>query len=560
MKLSLKHVKIALYVALFLVASVLFFKWQMVNAPAPQPEASTAQSQAVGSSADAASSNVPNLPVSTGDSGSSKAHLLLGTPPASTLSNNVITVDTPVMKVAISPIGGKIVSLYLTHYNANLKSDQPFQLLAQNQNALHYVVESGLVSSDPAMPKNMVFKSAQTHYTLDDEGQLSVNLTWQGSQGLEITKTFTFLPNAYTVSVNYTIHNTGKAAWSGRFYGELTRNKVEEKSSLLNSYTNYTGAAISYPDDHYQKVKFSEMEDSAISQTVKSGWVAMLQHYFITAFVPPKGVDITQFSAVNNGLYSIGLALPTVTVAPGASETTGATLYAGPAISSELNAIAPYLGKTVDYGWLWFISDLIFAVMKWIHAFVGNWGVAIILVTCLIKLIFYPLSAKSYLSMAKMRALQPKIKALREKVGSDRQKLGMATMELYRKEKVSPLGGCLPIMIQIPVFIALYWVLMESVELRQAPFFGWIHDLSVHDPLYILPVLMGLSMFVQQRLNPAPPDPMQAKIMMFLPVVFTVMFLSFPAGLVLYWLVNNCLSILQQWWVMSRYQKRTKKH
>lgn len=549
--LSLKNVKIALYAALFVIASVLFFKWQLINAPAPS--AIPAETSTTAGTTN--NTNTPNLPMTNGSSTVSSSPLM----PATPVANNLITVNTPLMQIKIDPNGGKIVSATLSQYKESLGSSQAFQLLDQNNNGLYYVVESGLVAGNNSLPANMTFTSPQSTYTLGNEGQLNVNLSWHNAQGLMLTKTFSFFPRDYTISVNYTIQNHTAAVWNGRFYGEITRNVPPSQSSLLNSYTNYTGAAISSPDDHYQKVKFADMDEANLSQTVSSGWVAMLQHYFITAWAPGATTSLTQFSAANNGLYSIGLALPTVSVAPGATETTGATLYVGPAVPDQLKAVAPYLDKTVDYGWLWFISELIFGVMKWIYSYVGNWGVAIILVTVLIKLVFYPLSGKSYLSMAKMRELQPKVKALREKIGDDRQKLGMATMELYRKEKVNPLGGCLPILVQIPVFIALYWVLMESVELRQAPFFGWIHDLSARDPYFILPILMGVSMFVQQKLNPPAPDPMQAKIMMFLPLVFTVMFLGFPSGLVLYWLVNNCLSILQQWWVMSRYRKSVAK-
>lgn len=558
--LTLKNIKIALYVAIFIVASLLFLKWNMVNAPTPSAtEASTTGNvtlpgNGVSSPALAGSTlNGVNLPVTTaGNAAPAQAQ-----PPV--LPNNLINVNTPLFQVKIDPAGGNIVYAVLHQYNADLGSSAPFMLLNEDPNSLYYVVNSGLVAGNASLPQHMVFESAQTSYVLNTNDQvLNVNLTWTGG-GLTLIKTYTFFPNQYTVNVNYTIKNGTGSAWAGRFYGELTRNVPASESSLLNTYTNYTGAAISYPDNHYQKIKFADMSESNLSQTVASGWVAMLQHYFITAWIPAQGTAITQFSAVNGGLYSIGLANPTISIAPGASATTGGSLYMGPAITTQLSAAAPYLDKTVDYGWLWFISELIFVVMKWIFTYVGNWGLAIILVTILIKMVFYPLSAKSYLSMAKMRELQPKVAALKEKIGDDRQKLGVATMELYRKEKVNPLGGCLPIVVQIPVFIGLYWVLMESVELRQAPFYFWIHDLSARDPYFILPVLMGISMFIQQRLNPAPPDPMQAKVMMFLPLVFTIMFLGFPSGLVLYWLVNNCLSILQQWWVMSRYHKKVAK-
>ncbi len=557
--LTLKHIKIALYVAIFIVASLLFLKWNIVNAPVPS--ATTAATENANLPNNGANSLAPagntlngvNLPVTTaGNAAPAQAQ-----PPV--LPNNLINVNTPLFQVKIDPAGGNIVYAVLHQYNADMGSSAPFMLLNADPNSLYYVVDSGLVAGNASLPQHMIFQSVKTSYALNTNDQvLNVNLTWVGN-GLSVVKTYTFFPNNYTVNVNYTIKNGTGSAWAGRFYGELTRNTPVSESSLLNTYTNYTGAAISSPDNHYQKVKFADMSESNLSQTVASGWVAMLQHYFVTAWIPAQGTAITQFSAVNGGLYSIGLANPTISIASGASATTGGTLYMGPAITTQLSTAAPYLDKTVDYGWLWFISELIFVVMKWIFAYVGNWGLAIILVTVLIKMVFYPLSAKSYLSMAKMRELQPKVAALKEKIGDDRQKLGVATMELYRKEKVNPLGGCLPIVVQIPVFIGLYWVLMESVELRQAPFYFWIHDLSARDPYFILPVLMGLSMFIQQRLNPAPPDPMQAKVMMFLPLVFTIMFLGFPSGLVLYWLVNNCLSILQQWWVMSRYHKKVAK-
>jgi YidC/Oxa1 family membrane protein insertase len=549
--LSLKNIRTALYIALFIVASILFMKWQALNAPAP---VAATPATSVSTSANGVATLPGNVSLAVTPAANTNPVVVSAAP----FAPNLITVDTPLMQVKINPVGGNIVYAVLKNYKQSMGSNQPFLLLNQDPNSLYYIIESGLVTGDNSLPTNMTFSSPATSYTLGDQNQLTINLTWNNA-GLSLIKSYTFFPGVYTVNVAYQIANHGQAVWSGRFYGELTRNAPLSEAGMLNSYTSYTGAAISSPTNHYQKIKFADMVESNLSQTVSSGWVAMLQHYFITAFVPAPNTAVTQFSAVNQGLYSIGLANPTVTVAPGASATTGAAIYLGPAITNQLSVVAPYLAKTIDYGWLWFISGPIFVVMQWIHSYVNNWGFAIILVTCLIKLIFFPLSAKSYLSMAKMRELQPKIKELREKIGDDRQKLGVATMELYRKEKVNPLGGCLPIVVQIPVFIALYWVLMESVELRQAPFIFWIHDLSIRDPFFILPVLMGISMFIQQRLNPAPPDPMQAKIMMFLPLVFTIMFLSFPSGLVLYWLVNQILSILQQWWVMSRYHKKMAK-
>jgi len=316
------------------------------------------------------------------------------------------------------------------------------------------------------------------------------------------------------------------------------------------------GGAITSPDKAYQKISFSDMLDGNLSKNVKGGWAVMQQHYFLSAWIPNKQKTNHYYTSVSqNGIYTIGFVGPRLKIAPGDKLSTKTTFYAGPQLSDRLQAIAPNLDLTVDYGWLWFISIAIFWLMKKIYLLIGNWGWSIVLVTIAIKALFYKLSATSYRSMAKMRRLAPKIKALKERVGNDKQKMSQATMELYKKEKVNPFGGCLPILIQIPFFIALYYVLIESVELRQAPFIFWIHDLSIKDPFYVLPVLMGISMFIQQKLSPAPPDPIQAKMMMLLPVVFTVFFLNFPAGLVLYWFVNNTLSILQQWYVMRKLEK-----
>lgn len=542
--LTLKTLRILLYIGIFLIASLLFFDWEMLTAQSSQKAAEAAAQPSQNNT------GAPNLALGTNGSSATPAaaNLTMSMTKVASTSANLITVNTPLYTLKINPKGGDIVAAVLKQYKTSTTDATPLTLLSNDPNSLYYVVNSGLVTNASDIPNEIPFTSNARNYTLNGAGPGTVSLSWRSPRGVVITKNYTFYPNQYAVNVSYSVKNQSNAALTMRFYGELSRMPPNAPRAFWNSYTNYVGAAISYPDDHYQKLSFSDMAKDNLNQTVASGWVAMLQHYFITAWVPNPGT-ITQFSSLNNNVYSIGLANATQTMQPGQAATTGATLYLGPAIANQLSHVAPYLDKAVDYGWLWFISELIFEVMQWVHHYVGNWGVAIIIVTILIKLMFYPLSAKSYRSMARMRELQPKIAELRNKFGDDRQKLGLATMELYRKEKVNPLGGCLPILVQIPVFIALYWVIMESVEFRQAPFFGWIHDLSARDPYFILPVLMGLSMLVQQRISPKPPDPMQAKMMMILPVVFTVMFLGFPSGLVLYWLVNNCLSVLQQWWV-----------
>ena len=337
----------------------------------------------------------------------------------------------------------------------------------------------------------------------------------------------------------------------------LRTQPVSDKNNLLPGSNSYTGASYSNPGQHrYKKVTFKDMSKGNLDAKATGGWIAMQQHYFLTAWVPNQDVSGRFYTRSFNGNYVIGSLSPTIELSPGQSDSVNARLYLGPEKTSLLKGIAPGLDLTVDYGWLWFISSVLFSVMKAIYSVVGNWGWSIVLVTFLIKLAFFRLSATSYKSMANMRKLQPKMQALRERYGDDKAKLSQATMELYKKEKLNPLGGCLPILVQIPVFIALYWVLIESVELRQAPFIFWIKDLATADPYHVLPLIMGVTMLIQQKLNPAPPDPMQAKVMMFLPVVFTALFWNFPSGLVLYWVVQNVLSILQQWFITRRYDDK----
>jgi YidC/Oxa1 family membrane protein insertase len=327
---------------------------------------------------------------------------------------------------------------------------------------------------------------------------------------------------------------------------------VEATGGLFRTYT-YTGGVISGPDKPYDKIDFSDMRDADLKRSQTGGWIAMIQHYFTGAWVPsPEERNYYYSKAVANDRFVLGVMTPPLSVAPGGTGSVKLTLYAGPKVQQRLKALAPNLERTVDYGWLWLIAEPIFWMLEWIHGVIGNWGFSIIALTMLIKLAFFHLSATSYKSMARMRKLQPRVMDLRDRFSGDKAKLNQAMMELYKKEKINPLGGCLPILVQIPVFISLYWVLLESVALRQAPFILWIHDLSVHDPFFVLPVLMGITMLAQQRLNPAPPDPMQARIMMALPFVFTFLFLFFPAGLVLYWFINNLLSIIQQWVITKK--------
>ncbi|MCF6776811.1 membrane protein insertase YidC [Thiotrichales bacterium 19X7-9] len=469
-----------------------------------------------------------------------------------------IHIKTDVLDLEIKPLNATIVNASLLKYPTSIENKQPLSILT-NQNNIDYISQSAVATS--TKQKNLYFKSEKLNYQMGSANELSVTLVANNGQ-LEVTKIYSFKRGSYDISVKTTVKNISNHSLSARTYNFLSRKEPQSGGGLLNvhSYATYIGAVLSSTSDKYQKESFSNIAKSPVNITTTDGWAAMVEHYFLTAWIPQGSGENVLYTQENkqDKAYIAGIIQPQFELAPSQAQSQTANLYIGPAIKDQLEAAAPNLSYTIDYGLLWFISVIVFWAMAHIHEVVGNWGVSIILVTLLIKILFYPLSAKSFRSMAKMRMLQPKIKQLKERLGDDRQKMSQAMMELYRREKVNPLGGCLPILIQIPVFIALYWVLLESVQLRQAPFIFWIQDLSVKDPYYVLPVLMGLSMLVQQKINPAPPDPVQAKVMMFLPVIFTVMFASFPAGLVLYWLTNNILTIVQQSWVNHRIAKDPK--
>lgn len=485
--------------------------------------------------------------------------------PVITISqHNIIHVKTDVLEADIDTTGGNVTQLTLLNYPTELHSTQPF-LLLNNLPDSRYLAQSGLLNNangPDTSTGQATYTADQQNYSLtSDQKDIQVNLHWQNAKGIKITKSFVFKRNEYNINVAYKIENQSNQVWNGNLYLQLLRKNTGENAnqSRLSTTATYFGAAISSPDKRFQKITFKEMNTKNVDQTITNGWAAMIQHYFVSAWVPDNTIPQHYFSHVtNDGLYTIGMISPSIDVLPGQTVTTSSQLYAGPSIASNLEQVSPTLKLTIDYGWFWFISAIIFWMMQHIYNIVGNWGWSIVLVTVIIKLMFFHLSAKSYRSMSAMKKLQPKINALKERLGNDKQKFTQATLELYRKEKVNPMSGCLPILVQIPVFIGLYWVLIESVQLRQAPFIFWIHDLSMKDPYYVLPVLMGLSMFLQQRLNPPPPDPMQAKVMMLMPIVFTALFMNFPAGLMLYWFVNNSLSFLQQWFIMRNLDKPVK--
>ena len=543
--------RIISYTALALVSLSLWNAWQTDYPPKPVENSMSQQNMNVSD---------PLLPQVN-----SASNTLQSTPSNTSVgstapqSGSLVQVKTDVLNVSIDLQQGDVVSSQLLEYPLSVDDKNTPFLLLQNHPSERYVANSGLfiANGQSVSSLNLGYSTEQSHYELaPNQNQLVVTLNGKDEQGLAVTKEFIFTKGSYLIDVNYKIVNKGNSEWTGYMNTQLLRSSPKEDKSSVFHVGSYTGASYSEPGKHrYQKVSFSDMSKANLDVDSKGGWIAMQQHYFLSAWVPDANAGNKFYTRAVNGDYTIGAVSQPITIQPEGQKTVGAKLYVGPEITSVLKEIAPSLDLTVDYGILWFVSSLLFSLMKAIYNVVGNWGWSIVLVTVLIKLAFYRLSATSYKSMAGMRKLQPKLQALRERYGDDKAKISQATMELYKQEKVNPLGGCLPIVIQIPVFIALYWVLLESVELRQAPFIFWIKDLASADPYHVLPIIMGATMLIQQKLNPAPPDPMQAKVMMFLPVLFTGLFWSFPAGLVLYWIVNNTLSILQQWYITRKYSE-----
>jgi YidC/Oxa1 family membrane protein insertase len=473
-------------------------------------------------------------------------------------AGSLIEVNTDTLQVVIDTQGGDIIQASLSDYLAEMgHSDVPFTLLEQNDQRT-YVAQSGLIGINGTDLKSRpIFKAAQSNYELlDGQQELKVVLSLTDGNGAVINKIYTFTRGSHLVNLTYAVDNRSNQPWSANLFGQIKRDRSADPSASGGmGMSAYLGPAFSFPDDRYYRYDFDDMDDANLKRRALGGWVAMLQHYFVSAWVPNPDQQHNYSTRVSKNAYIAGFVSPALELQAGQSGSTSANFYAGPKIQADLEAISEDLDLVVDYGWLWWVSQPLFWLLNTMFGFVGNWGVAILLVTLCVKAFFFYPSAISYRSMAKMRALAPEIAKLKEKFGDDRAKMSQGMMELYKREKANPLSGCFPIIIQMPVFIGLYWMLMETVELRHAPFFLWIQDLSVQDPYFVLPVLMGATMFIQQMLNPTPPDPMQAKIMKMLPIVFTIFFLWFPAGLVLYWVCNNVLSISQQYVITKRIEK-----
>ena len=571
--------RIAILGAMFVVAYLLILAWQKDyghNETQQQPQKAAVVSHEV-------SADLPNGQTATAASDVPQANHAAQQTTESTAaaSQQLISVQTDLYHLWINPKGGDIVRVELLNHDKNKDSDEPFVMLESDAKRT-YVAQSGLIGlNGPDSGRNgrPVYEIEKSAYTLadakaakDKDGKsvqvLSVPMVFKTADGVEIIKTFTFTQGEYPVVVNHKVVNRSGQNWQGQMFGQLKRDNSEDPGKSdqgIFTLGTFLGGAWGTPEEHYNKLKFANFNDEKLSVEAKGGWIAMVQHYFVSAWIPGE-LKLTQangqeYSAKlesrksSDDMNILSFTSPTINVPAGTVAEVDATFYSGPKIQSELKDLAVGLNQTVDYGWLWPIAKLLFLGLQFFHNLVGNWGWSIILLTILVKLILWPLSSKSYRSMAKMRVIAPEMQRMKEEFGDDRMRFSQEMMALYKREQVNPLSGCLPLLLQMPIFLALYWVLMESVELRHAPWLGWIQDLSAMDPWFILPLIMGVTMYVQQMLNPQPTDPMQAKVFRIMPIMFTVFMLFFPAGLVLYWIVNNSITILQQSFINKSVEK-----
>lgn len=531
-----------LIIGLLFVSFLIYQQWNMDKNPKPAVTEQTVTTQAGSNDLPQGQTNT-NAVAATGNA-------------TDAAKGQLITLKSDVLALTINTQGGDIVRADLLEYPKTERGEEPFELLDINGEH-QYSARSGLIG-DNGIDKNgrpVYHVSAKEFQLASGQDQVTVPMSYTDANGVVYTKLITLKKGSYDVKVDYRIDNKSQQPVSVQMFGELKQNTKKEGGHL--GRPSYRGGAYSSDNTRYEKYSFGDIKDDNLNETTKTGWVAMLEHYFAAAWIPPQNSENTLYSNYSNGFAHIGFISSPQTVAPGQTSEIHSSAWIGPELQDKMAAVAPHLDLTVDYGWLWFISQPLFKFLKFLHSLVGNWGVAIILITLIVKGIMYPLTRAQYTSMAKMRILQPKMKEIRERYSDDRQKQSQAMMELYKKEKVNPLGGCFPIALQMPIFIALYWAFLGSVELRHAPFFLWIHDLSAQDPYYILPVLMGISMYMIQRMSPtAVADPMQQKIMQFMPVAFTVFFLFFPSGLVLYWLVSNCVTLIQQTLIYRELEKK----
>ena len=558
------NIRFLLVIAFAMISYMLWEAWQADYNP--KPEVAISEQPTITNSNE-------ELPVAGNSQVKEVQKNVEAVPEIEVSSDKIITVKTDVLILEIDAKGGTVLNLDLVQYPhdkentivnnmfslVGLKPDEkdlsPIRLLDSKVEKL-FLAQSGLMTSpgsSKAPDHHTVFSSEKAAYELAvGEDSLSVPLVWTDNKGLVVTKTFTFKRGSYDINVEQKINNNSSNTWSGRQYGQLLRIPyVDDKGNTF--IRTFAGGVVYTEEEKYQKIDYDEMQDENLNVATLGGWSAMVQHYFATAWVPPKDQQNHFYTKeLKDWRYVIGSYSPEVTVQPRTEIVLNSHLFSGPKIQPMMEEIATGLELTVDYGWLTIFGKKIYWLLNKIHDYVGNWGWSILGVTLCIKLLFFPLTQASYRSMAKMRKIQPRLKDLKERFADDRQRFNTEMMAMYKKEKVNPMGGCLPMLVQIPVFISLYWVLIETVEIRQADFALWIQDLSARDPYFILPIIMGITMKIQQSLNPAPIDPLQAKIMKMFPIVFTVFFLFFPAGLVLYWVCNNTLSIIQQWFITKQ--------
>jgi YidC/Oxa1 family membrane protein insertase len=552
--------RIYLWIALALLVWANVIQWNHDYGAAAPTAAETAQAPAADAAAGPQSeTQLPALPaLPAGGAEASPATATPGQP----APQAEVRVLTDVLDLAISLQGGSLVRADLPTYPRDRKKDSPPVRLLSTADPDYHVVRSGLrAAGGGAEPTHLAtFTSTAQEFRLaDGQNELRVPLSWSNGQGVTVTKTFVLRRGSYAIDVEYAVQNAGAEPWQAASYVQLARHVYSQKRSMFDveSYA-YRGPAI-YDGDKYRKLDITDEDEARFEQAFADGWMAEMQHHFVTAAVPPSGSTYDYTLAPENGHSVISYRGPLESVPAGGTGRFEETLFVGPKLQEQLKATGPRLELTADYGKLTILSQPLFWLLQKVHGFVGNWGWAIIIVTILLKLLFYKLTETSGRSMAKMRTIAPRIKSIQERYKDDREQLARQMMEVYKREKINPVAGCLPILVQIPLFLAFYWVLLESVEMRQAPWMLWIQDLSSRDPFFVLPALMGAAMYGQFKLNPAPPDPMQAKIFAFMPIVMTVMMAWFPAGLVLYWLTNTLLSIAQQWNINRVVERESKK-
>ena len=533
-------------------ALLLWDAWQKHNAPKPLP-APTSSSAQLGVPQATTPLATPGAPAPSAPAPGVPAAPASGQLAA---AGEAISVRTDLYDIELNSLGGDIRKLTLRQVHSALDRAKP--LLLMEPGSRHYfVTQSGLVAQGVQLPihRSPYTADARSYELGSGKETLEVRLTARDVSGAEVVKKYRFHRGSYVIDVGYEITNRSQEPIAPNAYFQFVRdaNPPSEEAAQTNAFagvTTFTGPVVYTEQSKFVKVDFADIAKGkqAHPTKAKDGWIGMIQHYFVSAWLPKAGVEREyQTHKVTDSLYTASVVVPVGQIAPGAKAEIEVPAYIGPQETEKLEKVAPGLNLVVDYGWLYVIAAPLFWLLKWIHSFVGNWGWAIVILTILIKLAFYPLNAKAGRSMAQMKVLAPKMEKLKQLYGDDRQKMNQAMMELYRTEKINPLGGCLPILVQIPVFIALYWVLLASIELRHAPWIGWIKDLSAPDPYFILPVIYAISMYVTTKLNPQPADPVQARIMLMMPIMFSIFFLFFPAGLVLYWVVQNLLSIVQQW-------------